>query len=141
MAAARNSSFVLLAVAMLAIGQDVGVARITYGIALPSFARELQLSLTAAGLLGTLHLIPSVPHRLASDRHLATTRYRQSPPHSFGINDLALAHPLLFTRAEGLDPRRRLVRYAASRCFTRCRLQPESTRWRTESNARRLAGT
>jgi hypothetical protein len=29
-AAARNSSFVLLVVAMLAIGLDVGVARITY---------------------------------------------------------------------------------------------------------------
>ena len=54
---ARNSSFVLLAVAMLAIGLDVGVARITYGIVLPAFARDLQLSLTAVGLLGTLHLI------------------------------------------------------------------------------------
>jgi hypothetical protein len=29
-AGARNSSFVLLAIAMLAIGLDVGVARITY---------------------------------------------------------------------------------------------------------------
>jgi len=55
--AAQNSSFVLLAVAMLAIGLDVGVARITYGVVLPAFARDLQLSLTAAGLLGTLHLI------------------------------------------------------------------------------------
>ena len=52
-----GSSFVLLAVAMLAIGLDVGVARITYGVVLPAFARELQLSLTAAGPLGTLHLI------------------------------------------------------------------------------------
>jgi hypothetical protein len=43
--------------AMLAIGLDIGVARITYGIALPAFAPDLQLSLTAAGLLGTLHLI------------------------------------------------------------------------------------
>src|SRR6266853_715477 len=49
-AGARNSSVVLLAVAMLAIGLDVGVARITYGVVLPAFARELQLSLTAAGL-------------------------------------------------------------------------------------------
>src|SRR6266446_5770142 len=59
----RQSSFVLLAVAMLAFGLDVGVARITYGVALPAFARNLQLSLTAAGLLGTLHLIgyPRVP--------------------------------------------------------------------------------
>jgi len=32
----RNSSFVLLAVAMLAIGLDVGVARITYGVVLPA---------------------------------------------------------------------------------------------------------
>jgi len=55
--AAQNSSFVLLAVAMLAIGLDVGVARITYGVVLPAFARDPQLSLTAAGLLGTLHLI------------------------------------------------------------------------------------
>src|SRR5437879_1192294 len=38
------------------IGLYVGVARITYGVALPAFARDLQLSLTAAGLLGTLHL-------------------------------------------------------------------------------------
>ena len=53
---AQNSSFVLLAVAMLAIGLDVGVARITYGVVLPAFARDLQLSLIAAGLLGTLHL-------------------------------------------------------------------------------------
>jgi len=48
-AGVRNSSFVLLAVAMLAIGLDVGVARITYGVVLPAFARDLQLSLTAAG--------------------------------------------------------------------------------------------
>ena len=54
---ARNSSLVLLAVAALAIGLDVGVARITYGVALPALTRDLQLSLTAAGLLGTLHLI------------------------------------------------------------------------------------
>ena len=62
-AGARSSSSVLLAVAMLAIGLDVGVARVTYGVALPAFARDLQLSLTAAGLLGTLHLIgyPRVP--------------------------------------------------------------------------------
>ena len=32
-----GSSFVLLAVAMLAIGLDVGVARITYGVVLPAF--------------------------------------------------------------------------------------------------------
>src|SRR5260370_7276574 len=65
-AGARSSSFVLLAVAMLAIGLDVGVARITYGVALPAFARELQLSLTAAGLLGTLHLIGYLLGTLAS---------------------------------------------------------------------------
>src|SRR5712664_3246630 len=53
-ARARNSSSVLLAVAMLAIGLDVGVARITYGVVLPVVARDLQLSLTAAALLGTL---------------------------------------------------------------------------------------
>jgi len=64
--AAQNSSFVLLAVAMLAIGLDVGVARITYGVALPAFARDLQLSLTAAGLLGTLHLIGYLLGTLAS---------------------------------------------------------------------------
>jgi len=38
-AGARNSSVVLLAVAMLAIGLDVGVARITYGVVLPAFSR------------------------------------------------------------------------------------------------------
>jgi predicted MFS family arabinose efflux permease len=65
-AGARNSSFVLLAVAMLAIGLDVGVARITYGVVLPAFARDLQLSLTAAGLLGTLHLIGYLLGTLAS---------------------------------------------------------------------------
>ena len=65
-AGARSSSFVLLAVATLAIGLDVGVARITYGVVLPSFTRELQLSLTAAGLLGTLHLIGYLLGTLAS---------------------------------------------------------------------------
>ncbi len=69
---ARNSSFVLLAVATLAIGPDVGVARITYGVALPALARDLQLSLTAAGLLGTLHLISYLLGTLASP-----SRYRQ----------------------------------------------------------------
>src|SRR5258705_5659800 len=54
---ARSSSSILLPVAMLAIGLDVGVARVTYGVALPAFARDLQLSLTTAGLLGTLHLV------------------------------------------------------------------------------------
>ena len=34
---AQNFPFVLLAVAMLAIGLDVGVARITYGVVLPAF--------------------------------------------------------------------------------------------------------
>ena len=48
-AGARNSSFVLLAVAMLAIGLDVGVARVTYGVVLPAFARDLQLSLHQKG--------------------------------------------------------------------------------------------
>src|SRR5216684_5003086 len=65
-ARARNSSSVLLAVAMLAIGLDVGVARITYGVVLPVVARDLQLSLTAAGLLGTLHLIGYLPGTRAS---------------------------------------------------------------------------
>jgi hypothetical protein len=65
-AGARNSRFVLLGVAMLAIGLDVGVARITYGVVLPAFARDLQLSLTAAGLLGTLHLIGYLLGTLAS---------------------------------------------------------------------------
>jgi predicted MFS family arabinose efflux permease len=51
---------------MLAIGLDIGVARITYGIALPAFAPDLQLSLTAAGLLGTLHLIGYLLGTLAS---------------------------------------------------------------------------
>jgi hypothetical protein len=51
---------------MLAIGLDVGVARITYGVALPAFARDLQLSLTAAGLLGMLHLIGYLLGTLAS---------------------------------------------------------------------------
>jgi predicted MFS family arabinose efflux permease len=64
--AARNSSFPLLAVAMLAIGLDVGVARITYGVVLPVFARDLGLSLTAAGLLGTLHLVGYLLGTLAS---------------------------------------------------------------------------
>ena|SRR2546426_7307629 len=45
-AGGRNASFVLLPVATLAIGLDVGVARTTYGVALPAFARDLQLSLT-----------------------------------------------------------------------------------------------
>jgi predicted MFS family arabinose efflux permease len=62
----RKSSLVLLPVAMLAIGLDVGVARITYGVALPAFARDLQLSLTAAGLLGTLHLVGYLLGTLAS---------------------------------------------------------------------------
>src|SRR5260370_33677567 len=65
-AGARSSSFVLLAVAMLAIGLDVGVARVTYGVALPALARDLQLSLTAAGLLGTLHLVGYLLGTLAS---------------------------------------------------------------------------
>jgi hypothetical protein len=46
----HDCSFHLLAVAMLAIGLDVGVARITYGVVLPAFARDLHISLTAAGL-------------------------------------------------------------------------------------------
>jgi cyanate permease len=65
-AGARNSSFVLLAVAMLAIGLDVGVAGITYGVVLPAFACDLQLSLTASGLLGTLHVIGYLLGTLAS---------------------------------------------------------------------------
>jgi len=62
----KNSSVVLLAVAMLAIGLDVGVARVTYGVALPAFAEDLHLSLTAAGLLGTIHLIGYLFGTLAS---------------------------------------------------------------------------
>ena len=65
-AGARSPSFVLLAVAMLAIGLDVGVARITYGVVLPVFARDLQLDLTGAGLLGTIHLIGYLLGTLAS---------------------------------------------------------------------------
>src|SRR6266436_6618539 len=64
--ASKNFSYVLLAVATLAIGLDVGVARITYGDALPALARDLQLSLTAAALLGTLHLIGYLLGTLAS---------------------------------------------------------------------------
>ena len=47
----------LLAVGMLAIALDVGAARITFGVALPAYTRELGLSFTAAGLLGSIHLI------------------------------------------------------------------------------------
>ena len=65
-AGAQNSSFILLPAAMLAIGLDVGVARMTYGVALPALARDLQLSLTAAGLLGTLHLVGYLLGTLAS---------------------------------------------------------------------------
>ena len=65
-AAARTPSIVLLAVAMLATGLDVGVARITYGVALPVLARDLQLDLTGAGLLGTIHLIGYLLGTLAS---------------------------------------------------------------------------
>ena len=65
-AGAQNSSFILLPAAMLAIGLDVGVARMTYGVALPALAPDLQLSLTAAGLLGTLHLIGYLVGTLAS---------------------------------------------------------------------------
>jgi hypothetical protein len=65
-AGARNSSFVLLAVAMLAIGLDDGVAGITYGVVLPAFACDLQLNLTASGLLGGVHLIGYLLGTLAS---------------------------------------------------------------------------
>jgi fucose permease len=61
-----HSSYVLLAFAMLAVGLDIGVARITYGVVLPAFARDLHLSLTAAGLLGTLHLFGYLLGTLAS---------------------------------------------------------------------------
>jgi cyanate permease len=37
-----------------------------YGVVLPAFARDLQLSLTAAGLLRTLHLIGYLLGTLAS---------------------------------------------------------------------------
>ncbi|MBV8166440.1 MAG: YbfB/YjiJ family MFS transporter [Alphaproteobacteria bacterium] len=56
----------MLTVAALAVGLDVGVARFTYGVALPAFARDLQLSLTAAGLLGTAHLVGYLLGTLAS---------------------------------------------------------------------------
>jgi predicted MFS family arabinose efflux permease len=65
-AATRHSSFGLLAVATLALALDVGVARFTYGVVLPAFARDLQLSLTGAGLLGTMHLIGYLLGTLAS---------------------------------------------------------------------------
>jgi hypothetical protein len=35
---------------------DVGVRRITYGVVLPALARDLHLSLTAAGKFGALAL-------------------------------------------------------------------------------------
>src|SRR5688572_7278128 len=47
----------LLLVAGLGTALDVGVARITFGVALPAFTRDLGLSYTIAGALGTLHLI------------------------------------------------------------------------------------
>src|SRR5258705_5626228 len=62
----RHSSVVLLAVAALAIGLDVGVARFPCGVVPPAFGRDLQLSLTAAGVLGTLHLIGYLLGTLAS---------------------------------------------------------------------------
>jgi predicted MFS family arabinose efflux permease len=62
----RQSSFVLLAVATLALALDVGVARFTYGVVLPAFARDLALSLTGAGLLGTAHLVGYLLGTLAS---------------------------------------------------------------------------
>jgi predicted MFS family arabinose efflux permease len=62
----RRAYGLLLAMAMLAVGLDVGVARFTYGVVLPVFARDLQLSLTAAGLLGTSHLVGYLLGTLAS---------------------------------------------------------------------------
>lgn len=62
----RWPSSVLLAVAMLALALDVGVARFTYGVVLPAFARDLQINLTTAGLLGTMHLVGYLLGTLAS---------------------------------------------------------------------------
>ena len=56
----------LLLVAGLGIALDVGVARITFGVALPAFTRDLGLSFTIAGALGTLHLIGYLAGTLAS---------------------------------------------------------------------------
>src|SRR4051794_25159685 len=43
--------------AVLGTALNVGVARITYGVALPAFTRDLGLNFTIAGALGTLHLM------------------------------------------------------------------------------------
>ena len=56
----------LLLVAGLGIALAVGVARITFGVALPAFTRDLGLSFTIAGALGTLHLIGYLAGTLAS---------------------------------------------------------------------------
>ncbi len=78
-AGVRNSSFVLLAVAMLAIGLDVGVARITYGVVLPAFARPATQP-DRRRLLGTLHLIGYLLGTLESPS--LNVKWSSSTPHN-----------------------------------------------------------
>ncbi|MGA0594983.1 YbfB/YjiJ family MFS transporter [Enterovirga sp. CN4-39] len=75
----------LVAWGLLAVALDIGIARITYGTALPAIRRDLGLSYTASGLLGAANLAaylvgtllapyvagPADMRKLASYGHLA----------------------------------------------------------------------
>ena len=47
----------MIAWAMVGMGLDIGLARFTYGVTLPSMRRDLGLDYTASGILNTVHLL------------------------------------------------------------------------------------
>ena len=46
----------MIAWAVIGMGLDIGLARFTYGVTLPSMRRDLGLDYTASGILNTVHL-------------------------------------------------------------------------------------
>ena len=46
----------MIAWALIGMGLDIGLARFTYGVTLPSMRRDLGLDYTASGILNTVHL-------------------------------------------------------------------------------------
>ncbi len=83
----------ILALAVLAMAVDIGLARFTYGVTLPALRRDLGLDYTAAGALGSVHLLG----------YLAGTLGAPAVARRVGQAALARGGHLLFATGTGMS--------------------------------------
>ncbi len=84
----------MIAWALAGMGLDIGLARFTYGVTLPSMRRELGLDYTASGILNAVHLLGYLAGTAAAPallRRMATGTLARAGHVLFAMGALACA--------------------------------------------------